>query len=107
METDCLNLFLKSIHYETPLYEAYVRKHNHLPGIPSAGEVARDGLSVGDNQAALTRKIEELTLYTIELEKMLAAQNNMLELLQQQVNKLEKRSNQNNSSIHLRKTTFD
>jgi hypothetical protein len=70
--------------------EEYIRKNGHLEGIPSATEVAKDGLSVGENQAALTKKIEELTLYSIELEKKMAAQNNMLELMQQQINDLKR-----------------
>lgn len=51
--------------------EALLRKEHHLPGIPSAGDVARDGIDVGANQAALLKKIEELTLYSIEQEKEL------------------------------------
>jgi len=70
--------------------EEYIRKNGHLPGIPSATEVSRDGLSVGENQEALTKKVEELTLYTIELEKKLTTQNKMMELLQQQINDLKK-----------------
>lgn len=58
----------------TPLdeLEEYVTKNKHLPGIPSAAEVAEKGLDIGDNQAALLKKIEELTLYIIELKKELA-----------------------------------
>ena len=70
--------------------ESYIRKNRHLPGIPSADEVAKDGLSVGENQAALTKKIEELTLYTIALEKKLAAQGELLKLMQEQMNEIEK-----------------
>lgn len=70
--------------------EAYIRKNGHLPGIPSAEEVTKEGLSVGENQAALTKKVEELTLYSIELEKKVTAQNNLLELMQQQINELKK-----------------
>ena len=36
------------------------------------------------------QKIEELTLYSIELEKKVTAQNNLLELMQQQINELKK-----------------
>ena len=37
--------------------------------MPAATEVAQKGISVGDNQALLLQKIEELTLYMIELKK--------------------------------------
>jgi len=43
----------------------YIKAHHHLPDIPSAGSVAKSGLDLGDNQAALLKKIEELTLYVI------------------------------------------
>jgi hypothetical protein len=47
----------------------YVRTNHHLPGIPSAAEVAEKGVSVGDMQAKLLAKIEELTLQMIAAEK--------------------------------------
>jgi hypothetical protein len=70
--------------------EDYIQKNHHLPGIPAATEVIKDGISVGENQATLTKKVEELTLYSIELEKKVTAQNNLLELMQQQINELKK-----------------
>jgi hypothetical protein len=52
---------------------AYIKAHGHLAGIPSAQEVADKGLSLGENQAAMVKKIEELTLYNIQLEERLKA----------------------------------
>lgn len=49
--------------------EQYIQQHHHLPEVPSAEEVKKDGLDLGDNQATLLKKIEELTLYVIELNK--------------------------------------
>ncbi len=49
--------------------EKYIAAHRHLPDIPSAEEVGAQGLSVGQMQAKLLQKIEELTLYVIELKK--------------------------------------
>jgi hypothetical protein len=49
--------------------EKYINKHNHLPDVPSASEVEKNGLALGSNQALLLKKIEELTLYVIELNK--------------------------------------
>jgi hypothetical protein len=54
--------------------EEYIKKHKHLPGIVSAAEVEKEGIDVGDNQAALLKKIEELTLYVIEMNKQLEKQ---------------------------------
>jgi hypothetical protein len=49
--------------------EQYIREHQHLPGVVSAAEVAQNGLDLGETQAQLLKKIEELTLYVIELRK--------------------------------------
>ncbi len=55
-----------------PLSEvgAYIRAHHHLPGIPSEAEVKEKGVSVGEMQARLLEKIEELTLRMIEQDKV-------------------------------------
>ncbi len=49
--------------------EKFIKVHKHLPGVPTAKEVQQKGIDVGDNQAILLKKIEELTLYLIELNK--------------------------------------
>jgi Asp-tRNA(Asn)/Glu-tRNA(Gln) amidotransferase B subunit len=49
--------------------DAYIKQHKHLPDVPSAQEVEVAGLSLGDMDAVLLKKIEELTLYIIELKK--------------------------------------
>lgn len=54
--------------------EAFIKKHKHLPNIPSAQEVEKNGVELGNNQALLLAKIEELTLHIIELEKRIALQ---------------------------------
>lgn len=49
--------------------ETFINKNKHLPEVPTAKEVAAKGISVGDNQVLLLKKIEELTLYMIEMNK--------------------------------------
>jgi hypothetical protein len=49
--------------------EKYVKANSHLPEIPSATEVAQNGLSLGEMQNKLLQKVEELTLYVIEQNK--------------------------------------
>ncbi len=49
--------------------EGYINKNNHLPDVPTASEVERNGLDLADNQAILLKKIEELTLYIINQQK--------------------------------------
>lgn len=54
-----------------PLSElsAFIQQHKHLPDMPSAKEVEEKGISVGDQQALLLKKIEELTLYILKQEE--------------------------------------
>ncbi len=47
----------------------YIQENKHLPNVPSAAQVEQSGLSVGEMQNLLLQKIEELTLYTIELKE--------------------------------------
>jgi hypothetical protein len=49
--------------------ESFIHEHNHLPGVPSAGEIRQKGLNLGDAQKIMMAKIEELTLYLLELKK--------------------------------------
>ncbi len=53
--------------------EQYINQYHHLPEVVAADEVERNGLDVADNQAALLKKIEELTLYAIEQNKQMEA----------------------------------
>jgi hypothetical protein len=47
----------------------YIGRYRHLPGMPSAGETAAKGIDLGANEAAILKKIEELTLYLIDADK--------------------------------------
>ena len=49
--------------------ENYINKHHHLPDVPSEQEVKTNGIDLAEMDAVLLRKIEELTLYVIELKK--------------------------------------
>jgi len=76
---------------------AFVQKHRHLPGLASANEQAANGINVGENQAAMLKKIEELTLYSIQqknemdrLKDQNAIQTKQLDTLAQQVEELKK-----------------
>jgi hypothetical protein len=54
-----------------PDLEQTIRQEGHLPGMPSAEEVAKSGIGLGDMQTRLLEKIEELTLHTIEQDKQI------------------------------------
>jgi hypothetical protein len=49
--------------------EQFIKANSHLPGVPSAAIIEKDGLDLGDGQAVLLKKIEELTLHIIEMDK--------------------------------------
>jgi hypothetical protein len=49
--------------------ENYVNEHSHLPEVPSATEVANNGMDLGEMQNKMLQKIEELTLYVIKQQK--------------------------------------
>ena len=63
--------------------ENYITQNNHLPDIPSENEVIKDGINLGEMDAKLLQKIEELTLYLIEQDKK-------IEELQKKVSTLKK-----------------
>jgi hypothetical protein len=52
--------------------EEYVTNNKHLPEIPSSEEVHKNGIDVVDMDAKLLQKIEELTLYVIDLQKQVS-----------------------------------
>jgi hypothetical protein len=53
--------------------EQYIQLFHHLPEVPSAVEIEKNGVDLGDNQAVLLKKIEELTLYVIGLNREVEA----------------------------------
>ena len=55
--------------------ETFINQNNHLPDVPSAQDVVNGGIDVAKMDALLLQKIEELTLYMIELKKQNEALN--------------------------------
>ena len=49
--------------------EKHIKEKGHLPNIPSAKEVAENGIELGEMNKLLLEKIEELTLYVIQQQK--------------------------------------
>ncbi len=49
--------------------ESTIEELGHLPGLPSAEEVEENGHALGEMDAILLEKIEELTLHLIEINK--------------------------------------
>ncbi len=67
-----------------PELEAFIRTERHLPDIPSATEVAQAGIGLGEMQAKLLQKIEELTLHLIEQHKTIVSLERKLEDLERE-----------------------
>ncbi len=49
--------------------EKYIITNNHLPNVPAAADVEKSGIALGEMQTKMMEKIEELTLYVIDLKK--------------------------------------
>ena len=73
--------------------EDYVKKHRHLPEIPSAADIQKDGVDLTAMNLALLKKVEELTLHLIakekEMEELKETQKNGLQKLAERLEKLE------------------
>lgn len=77
--------------------EKHIQEKGHLPHIPSAEEVLKNGVNLGEMNAKLLEKIEELTLYTIEQNKQikkLQDENKNLQVQSKRIEKLEKQMEQ-------------
>ncbi|MDG3583494.1 fibronectin type III domain-containing protein [Galbibacter pacificus] len=76
--------------------ENHIKENKHLINIPSASEIEKNGIGLGDMDVKLLRKIEELTLYTLQQEKKineLQAEKNTLNDLLKRIEKIEKELN--------------
>lgn len=70
----------------------YIQHNNHLPGIPSAREVAEEGgFHVGEVQRKMLEKLEELTLYVIELKEENESLKSELDELKAKVQRMDDR----------------
>ena len=56
-----------------PEVAAYIAGNQHLPDVPSADQVLRDGYDLNQMDAKLLQKIEELTLYVVQLQEKITA----------------------------------
>lgn len=68
--------FVFEVDYKLPTLnevESYINKNGHLKDIPSAKDVEANGIELGEMNKLLLQKIEELTLYVIDLNKEVEA----------------------------------
>lgn len=59
----------------------FIEQNGHLPNVPSREEVLKDGIEVGEMLKILTEKVEELTLYSIEQQRLIEGQQKVIEEL--------------------------
>ena len=74
--------------YDLPSLESiqnYIRENKHLPEVPSATEMEENGIDLGVMNMLLLKKVEELTLYQLELLGMLRQQQNEIESLKDKI----------------------
>lgn len=74
--------------------KAFIEENGHLPNVPSAKEVHEEGVNLGEAAKTAMEKIEELTLYLIEI-------NNKVEKQEEVLNEQSKLLQQQNETIRL------
>jgi hypothetical protein len=70
---------------------SFIKANKHLPEIPSAAEVEMSGQDMGEIQKLLLKKVEELTLYMIEQNNKITAQQETIQKQQQEIELLKKK----------------
>jgi hypothetical protein len=63
--------------------ESYLKINKHLPEMPTAKEVELNGVTLGEMNKLLLKKVEELTLHLIEQQKQLNEQGKLIKALQE------------------------
>lgn len=77
--------------YKLPSLEEvsfYIRQNGHLPSVPSAKDLEVNGANLGELVKLQMKKIEELTIYLIEKDKQLKAQQEQITSQQKQIKKI-------------------
>ncbi len=71
--------------------EQYIANNQHLPNVPAAAEVEKSGIAIGEMQTKMMEKIEELTLYILEMNKKNEGMATKMELMQKEIERLKKK----------------
>ncbi|WP_217602462.1 hypothetical protein [Chitinophaga sp. GbtcB8] len=64
----------------------YIQQHKHLPDMPTAAEVEKEGLDVAEMNKKLLQKVEELTLYLLKMEQQHRELKEEIEILKNKIN---------------------
>jgi hypothetical protein len=76
--------------------ETYIKENKHLPEVPTAKEMEKNGVQLGEMNMLLLKKVEELTLYVIELKKENDEAAEMNKRLADKIEKIEGKINNKN-----------
>ncbi|MFE7088400.1 hypothetical protein ACFU8T_13410 [Sphingobacterium spiritivorum] len=69
--------------------DAYIKEHGHLPDMPKAAEAEKEGVSLGEMNKLLLKKVEELTLHLIEKDNEIKISNRKLKDIENKQKELE------------------
>ena len=69
--------------------EAYIKEHKHLPNVQSAEQMTEDGIKLTEFSMVLLEKLEELTLYTLQQQRINDEQQSTIEELEARLKALE------------------
>ncbi|MEN2401775.1 tail fiber protein [Flavobacterium sp. MC2016-06] len=72
--------------------ENYIKQNNHLPEIPSAQEIEKNGLMLAEMNMNLLKKMEEITLYIIDFKKEMDALKQENKIQEEEIQKLKKQN---------------
>ena len=67
--------------------ETFISKNGHLPEIPTSETVKKEGINIGDMNALLLQKIEELTLYILQQQKQIDTQQSEINSIKSNLNR--------------------
>jgi hypothetical protein len=71
----------------------FIKKHGHLPNVPKATTIEKEGLDLGEMQRIQMQKIEELTLHLIEMDERLTKMQNRVNALEKENKELKGTNN--------------
>ncbi len=69
--------------------QVFIQKNNHLPNVPSACEMEESGINVAKSNVMLMEKVEELTLYLLQMKEQLEEQKQLLQQQQEVIFQLQ------------------
>jgi hypothetical protein len=69
---------------------AFIKENKHLPEVPSASTVKEEGISLGEMNTVLLKKVEELTLYLLKQDSQMKEMASQILQLQQEIDTIKK-----------------